>query len=184
MFPPGELPSYAPTPPAYDDPSPTTARDDDDARALDLGFGETGARSDRRERRSSLLPVLLLLALLLGGGYFLSTLLLGGDDDDELATPPVRRPSASAPATTAPAASAPTGSGTSAAGGPYTAEQIAASLKDPHFKHGYDAGVRRAKAGPVSDAEQTCRAMGLQERTKGYPWGAQDRQGCLVGLGA
>jgi hypothetical protein len=34
----------------------------------------------------------------------------------------------------------------------------------------------------VSDPEATCREMGLAERTNGYPWGAHDRQGCLVGL--
>ena len=55
-------------------------------------------------------------------------------------------------------------------------------MKDPHFKHGYDARVLRKKAGAVEDAPATCRAMGLRERENGYGWGAHDQQGCLVGI--
>jgi hypothetical protein len=57
-------------------------------------------------------------------------------------------------------------------------------LQDAHFKHGYDAGRARARSGAVApaDRESVCRAMALQQRAGGYPWGAHDRAGCLIAL--
>ena len=128
----------------------------------------SGARGGRSG--SKLLPLLLVAAVLLGGG-FLATKLLGGGGDEPVTAAPTTRSSASAKPSPEPVQS-------------YSAAQIAASMKDPHFKHGYDAGVRRAKAGAVSDPRGTCRAMGLAERKTGYGWGAHDQQGCVVGITA
>jgi hypothetical protein len=128
-------------------------------------------RSDRS--RSRLLPLLLALALLLGGGYLLKNL-LSGDDDTGTVTAPVRR----SPAASTAASAAPSPNTT------YSSAQLAASLKDPHFRHGYEYGKKRAAAGPVADAEAACRTQALKERAAGYPWGAHDRQGCLVGATA
>lgn len=124
-----------------------------------------GAGATRTRR----LPVLLLIGvLLLGGAYLVKTQLLdSGSDTVTTAPPPVRRAS---PTTTLPRALPPA--------------ELAASLKDPHFKHGYDAGKKRAATGAVAvaDRDPVCRTMALRERADGYPWGAHDRAGCLVAL--
>jgi hypothetical protein len=112
-------------------------------------------------------PIVLALAVLLGGGLLLKSLLGSDDDGDDTFVAPSPRPKVSA------TAAKPTS---------YTPAQIELALKDPHFKHGYDAGKAKAAAGAVSNPEATCRDMGLAERTRGYPWGAHDRQGCLVGI--
>jgi hypothetical protein len=127
---------------------------------------------DDRPARSKLLPIVLALAVLLGV-VLLGKSLLGGDDDgdDDAFVRPSARASASAPASAAATKPA-----------TYTPAQIELALKDPHFKHGYDAGKAKAAAGAVSDPESACRELGLAERTTGYPWGAHDRQGCLVGI--
>jgi hypothetical protein len=124
---------------------------------------------DDRPSRSKLLPIVLALAVLLGGGLLIKSLVGGDDADDDTFTPASPRPRASA--STAPSKPA-----------TYTPAQIELALKDPHFKHGYDAGKAKAAQGAVTDPEATCREMGLAERTQGYPWGAHDRQGCLVGI--
>ena len=162
-FPRRDVPSYTPPPGALLPGDARTAS----AEILPAEDEEPRGHRDRGAGgRSKLLPVLLLLAVLLVGGYFLNGLLGGDDEDDDgVVTPPRASASASAPAQQT-----------------YTAAQIAESLKDPHFKHGYDAGKQKAATGPVADPEATCREMGLAERTKGYPWGAHDRQGCLVGI--
>jgi len=126
------------------------------------------APRDTRPKRSRVLPILLLLVVVLGAGYLLVKLLGGsGDSADDTPVPRASRPVASA------AASAPVRT--------YTAAQIALAMQDAHFKHGYDAGKAKAATGTVSDPEATCRELLVAERAKGYPWGAHDRQGCLVG---
>lgn len=147
----------APPPPGR----PRRARGGSDGEdLLDDGRGEGGARR---------LPViLLLLAVLLGGAYLVKTQLLDSDDDGTSTITQVR-PSATATATaTAPRT--------------LSAEELAASLKDPHFKHGYD-WAKDNGAVPAADREQTCRTQAFTERAGGYPWGAHDRAGCLIGLG-
>ena len=103
---------------------------------------------------------------------------LSGDDTDDTASTPT--PRASRPASVAPSArpSAPTPVRS------YSSAQIDQALQDPHFKHGYNAGKAKARAGAVADPESTCRELGMAERGTGYPWGAHDRQGCLVGITA
>ena len=130
--------------------------------------------------RSRLLPLLLAAAVLLGGGYLIKTLAFsssGSDVAPAVSAAPTHR--AVAPRTASPAESASTGASRP---NTYTAAEIAASMQDPHFKHGYTAGLARKKTGAASDAEQACRNLGLAERKSGYPWGAHDRQGCLIGL--
>ena len=113
-----------------------------------------------------MLVLLLLGVLLLGGGYLAKTYLLDSGDDTTTTAPPVRpRPSVSAPVLP----------------GRLSPAELAASMKDAHFKHGYDAGKSRGTVAPA-DREQTCRTMALKERAGGYPWGAHDRAGCLVAL--
>lgn len=194
VFPAGDMPDYAPLPPEdlgstgdapaapltpppppppVSAPPPAAPPPPFDlpprASVLDTFSDETDERSEGRDRRASkLLPLLLVLVVLLGGA-FAFTQLLGGDDTegDGVVTAPPARGGASARATAVPT---------------YSSVQIAASLKIPHFKHGYDAGARRLKAGAVQDPRATCRALGLRERQDGYAWGAQDQQGCLVGI--
>jgi hypothetical protein len=72
-------------------------------------------------------------------------------------------------------------SATPAAGRKLGAAELAASLQDPHFKHGYEAGKKRGAVAPA-DRASVCRAMALSERASGYPWGAHDQAGCLVAL--
>lgn len=115
----------------------------------------------RARRGNARLLVLVALAVLLLGGYLVKTLVL-----DARAVPaavPSALPSPSAPAPGA---------------------ALAAALQDPHFRHGYDAGVRRARVAPVpaADREEVCWNLGLDERVGGYPWGAHDRAGCLAGV--
>ena len=165
-------PPVPPGPPAPSNPPPFELP----PRASVLDTFHDGMSDERTSGRggrsgSKLLPLLLVGAVLLGGA-FLATKLLGGGGEETVTTAPPTRPSASArPSTPAPVQS-------------YSAEQIAAAMKDPHFKHGYDAGVRRAKAGAITDPRGTCRAMGLAERKQGYGWGAHDQQGCIVGITA
>jgi hypothetical protein len=112
--------------------------------------------------------VLLLLALvLLGGAYLVWSQLLNSDDETLSTTPPVNRPSASASAATPIRTLGPA--------------ELAASLKDAHFKHGYDWGKQHG-AVPAAQREQVCRTEALKERASGYPWGAHDRAGCLIAL--
>jgi hypothetical protein len=182
IFPATGIPSYSPTPPAA--AAPPSADVEQSAPAADEPTRRGGRghvdRDDRPDRSgaSRLLPLLLALALLLGGGFLLKSLLSGDDADDDVVTPPVRRTVA---------ASASAGASASSVATPtprqtYSQAQIDDSLKDPHFRHGYDAGKRKAAAGPVKDPEATCTAMAYAERAGGYPWGAHDRQGCLVGI--
>ncbi|MCA1711832.1 MAG: hypothetical protein LC789_09455, partial [Actinobacteria bacterium] len=172
VFPPTGVPSYAPQPPASPPPAPTpqpygALPSTPAPRAVhDEPLPAEAERAG--SSRSKLLPLLLALALLLGGGYVVKTLLSGDDEGDVVTAPPVRR---------SPAAST---AASKAAGGMYTAAQIAQSLRDPHFKHGYDYGKSLAAAGPVRNAEAACAAQSSKERAAGYPWGAHDRQGCLV----
>lgn len=196
VFPSTDIPSYAPQPPpsdagppsppsapaplpaapgsAYPNILPADAEGEGDVRPRrhDRGRDDDGP-ADNRPARSKLLPIVLALAVLLGV-FLLGKSLLGGDDgaEDDAFTSASPRARASASA----AASKP------AAPVTYTAAQIELAMKDPHFKHGYDAGKAKAGAGAVSDPESTCRELGLVERTSGYPWGAHDRQGCLVGI--
>jgi hypothetical protein len=106
----------------------------------------------------------LLVVLLLGGAYLVKTQLLDSSDDTSALPPVVHH---------------------SAAPKPLTPAQLAGAMTDPHFKHGYDAGKARAARGgavPAAQRESACRAMALAERAKGYPWGAHDRAGCLIGI--
>lgn len=126
-------------------------------------------RGDRRGRRGSgRLLVLVAVAVLLLAGYLVTTQVLDG----------ARAPSVAA----VPSPSAAPSQRTAAPSQPSAA--LAASLQDPHFRHGYDAGLRRAGIAPVpaAEREQVCRNLGLDERTRGYPWGAHDRAGCLAGV--
>jgi hypothetical protein len=125
-----------------------------------------GPDGDAPTRR---MPVLLLLAVVLAGAAYLvwSQLLSGDDTDDTTTTPPVSRPSASASAAT-PVRT-------------LSAAELAASLQDPHFKHGYDWAKQRG-AVPAAQREETCRTEAFKQRAEGYPWGAHDRAGCLIGL--
>ncbi|GAC1609321.1 MAG: hypothetical protein NVS3B26_09980 [Mycobacteriales bacterium] len=120
--------------------------------------------------RTRRLPILLLIAaLLLGGAYLVKTQLLDSTGDTTSTAPPAR------------ASSAPRASASPALAGTTSAADLAASLQNPHFKHGYDAGKRKGTVAPA-DRESTCRTMALAERSAGYPWGAHDRAGCLVAL--
>lgn len=121
------------------------------------------------------LPVLLLLVvvLLIAAAYLVKTQLLDSSSDSTTPPPPVR---ASVSAAASAAASA-----TPSSAPALTGAALAASLANPHFKHGYDAGKAHGAA-PAADREQICRTMALEERTHGYPWGAHDRAGCLVAL--
>jgi hypothetical protein len=135
-----------------------------------VGGDEIGSGDDDAGRRR--LPLLLLLVLvLLGGAYLVWSQLLQGDSDDTTTAPPVRASAsasaAASPSTTVPRALSPA--------------ELAASLQDPHFKHGYDWGKNHGPA-PVAEREQLCRTEALSERAGGYPWGAHDRAGCLVAL--
>jgi hypothetical protein len=121
----------------------------------------TGTGADRPQSRR-LLVLLLLVVVLLGGAYLVKTQLLD-DNSGTLASPPAHA------------------SATPAVGRKLGAAELAASLKDAHFKHGYDAGKKRGVVAPA-DRESVCRAMALSERASGYPWGAHDRAGCLVAL--
>ena len=133
-------------------------------------MGSPGAPADDEEAghgagkpQSRRLPLLILLVVvLLGGAYLVKTQLL---DDSSV---PTANPAVHA-------------SATPAAGRKLGAAELAASMKDPHFKHGYDAGKTRGVVAPA-DRESVCRAMALSERASGYPWGAHDRAGCLVAL--
>ena len=93
--------------------------------------------------------------------------LLNNDDDSLSTAPPVNRPSASASAATPIRTLSPA--------------ELAASLQDAHFKHGYD-WAKLHGAAPAADREQVCRTEALKQRSGGYPWGAHDRAGCLIGL--
>ncbi|MEO6204402.1 MAG: hypothetical protein ABIO67_03325 [Mycobacteriales bacterium] len=194
VFPTGEIPDYSPTPPDSPERAPVAPAAPPmppvpampsvppvppsgvppfelppRPSVLDTFAEEpSDERRDHHNRSFGLVPLLLVLVVLAAAAYFVSTQLLGGSSEDTR-TAPTRSTTPSARATAA--RPVPT----------YSAEQIAASLKDPHFKHGYDAGVLRKKAGAVEDASATCRAMGLRERDKGYGWGAHDQQGCIVG---
>lgn len=155
-----------PPPPSYDLPPRGSVLDTFADTDTDAG---PGAPERAGRRRSPLLPLLLILVVLAGAAYLFTR---GGGDDtgNGSAGPAPVRPSATGQA------------GRASALPRYTAAQIADSRKDAHFNHGYLAGVRRAKAGPVSDPEATCRAMGLRQRKDNYPWGAHDQQGCIVGI--
>lgn len=109
----------------------------------------------RPPRRALALVGLVAVVLLLG--YLVATQLLGG--------------------TTTPAP-------TQRTAGPARVSPLAAALLDPHFKHGYQAGVARARLGPVSPAgrDAVCRSIGLTQRRTGYPFGQHDLVGCIAGL--
>lgn len=142
------------------------------ASVLDTFADDPPPERKARDRRSfGLLPLLLVAAVVVGALYFVSTQLFVGSNTEDAITAPPTRSSAPSPRATSPRAVQ-----------SYSAAQISASLKDPHFKHGYEAGLLRKKAGAVDDPRATCRAMGLRERKGGYAWGAQDQQGCLVGI--
>jgi hypothetical protein len=115
----------------------------------------------RARRGNGRLLVLVSLAVLLLGGYLVRTQVL------DAATVPAAVPSA----LPSPSASTPSAA-------------LAAALRDPHFRHGYDAGVRRARVAPVpaADRGRVCWNLGLAERTRGYPWGAHDLAGCVTGV--
>jgi hypothetical protein len=183
------IPSYAPTEPpglgfpaplpgdlpAFDDepaspgqwsdgttppPPVRTRRSHGDDDELTSGEAESGSRRA--------LVLLLLVVVLAGAAYLAWSQLLSGDDDDTLtSTPPVSRPSASA--------SAPTPVRT------LGAAELAASLKDPNFKHGYD-WAKAHGAVPAAEREQVCRTEAFKQRDDGYPWGAHAQAGCLIGL--
>jgi hypothetical protein len=128
------------------------------------GEGEAGPRR---------LPVLLLfLVLLAAGAYLVWSQLLNNDSDDTTAAPPVR-PSTVASAAASPSAATPMRT--------LGAAELAASLQDGHFKHGYD-WAKQHGAVAADQREQTCRDEALRQRQEGYPWGAHDRAGCLIGL--
>jgi hypothetical protein len=126
------------------------------------------ADSEGGSRR--LLVLLLLLVVLAGGAYLVWSQLLSSDSDDTTTATPVR-PSTRASAT----ASAPTVVKT------LSAAELAASLKDPHFKHGYDWGKQHGTVA-AAQREDVCRTQALKERDSGYPWGAHDRAGCLIAV--
>ena len=121
---------------------------------------------DQQPRPRRLLAFLVLAVVLLGGAYLVKTQLLDDNSTSTTSAPSVR------------ASAVPSGPPS------LSATELAASLQDPHFKHGYDAGQARAKAGAVAaaDREQVCRSMALTQRAGGYPWGAHDRAGCLIAL--
>jgi hypothetical protein len=127
--------------------------------------GASGETPDDTSRKTATgtgtrrLPVLLLIAvLLLGGAYLVKTQLLDSSSTSTSTAPTVHS-------------------------GGLPPAQLAASLRDPHFKHGYDAGKKRAPNGiQPANREAICRGMALAERANGYPWGAHDRAGCLVAL--
>jgi hypothetical protein len=127
-----------------------------------------GGQDEPSPRR--LLPLLLHVVVLLGAAYLVWTLLLQDDSDDTSTAPPVR-PSVRASAT----ASAPTPTRT------LSAAELASSLTDPHFKHGYEWGKQHGVV-PLAQREQVCRDQAFKERESGYPWGAHDRAGCLIAV--
>jgi hypothetical protein len=179
-------PSTAPAPPAADKPAPLPPlpaapgsayptilpagdQPEDGGRGRRPDRGDDAPDGDKPDR-SKLLPLLVLAAVVIGGIIVLFNV-LGGDDDTETPVPQASRPAASAQPSTQPT-SIPT----------YSAAQIAQALEDEHFKHGYDAGKAKAASGAVSDPVATCLELGMAARGTGYPWGAHDRQGCLVGI--
>jgi hypothetical protein len=131
---------------------------------------EDHARDDHSAKAGGRrLPLLLLLlVLVVGGGYLVKTHLLDSSSGDTTTTaPPVHASARISPPATVP--------------GRLSPAALAASLQDPHFKHGYEAGKAKAPVA-TADREQTCRTMALAQRAQGYPWGAHDRAGCLVAL--
>lgn len=178
------VPSYAPTDPAAvgfdDDPAPheveaaspghwsdgSTPPVPSRPRRSGSGAGdEEGPAADEagdgRSRR--MLMLLLAAVVLLGGGYLVKTQLLDSGSGTTTVAP---RASASVPANVP---------------GRLSAAELASSMKNDHFKHGYDWGKTRGPA-PAAEREQICRTQALKERAGGYPWGAHDRAGCLVAL--
>ncbi|MDX6197711.1 MAG: hypothetical protein QOJ79_862 [Actinomycetota bacterium] len=184
---PAPIPSYAPqdpaglgfpTPvpadlPAADEP-PSPGQWSDGSAAPPpgrprRGHGDdelAGSHGDDAPRR--LLPLLLLLVVLVGGGYLVWSQLLQSDSEDTSSAPPVR-PSVRASATVpAPVRT-------------LSAAELASSMADPHFKHGYDWGKQNGTV-PAAQGEQVCRTEAFKERGAGYPWGAHDRAGCLIAV--
>ena len=62
-----------------------------------------------------------------------------------------------------------------------SAAELASSMADPHFKHGYDWGKQNGTVA-AAQGEQVCRTEAFKERDAGYPWGAHDRAGCLIAV--
>jgi hypothetical protein len=134
------------------------------------GADDEIASADPEGGTRRLLPLLLLLVVLAAGGYLGWSQLLNDSSDDTTTAPPVR-PSVRASATASTPTVVPT----------LSAAELAASLKDPHFKHGYDWGKQHG-AVPAAQREEVCRTQALKERDSGYPWGAHDRAGCLIAV--
>jgi hypothetical protein len=135
----------------------------------DILPAELEPSGDAAGGRRWLLPVLLALVVVLIGGYLVKTQLLDSSSDDAVAPPTARASAPGTPTTPIPS---------------YSDSELAASLRDAHFKHGYDAGVARARAGaiPADRWESVCREMAFAQRDQGYPWGQHDQVGCLVAL--
>jgi hypothetical protein len=102
-----------------------------------------------------------VLLLLIGAAYLVKTQLLDDNSDSASVAPPVARPTAvsSAPST---------------ARARVDPAKLAAALKDPHFRHGYEA---------ATTAAQICQTLAKNERASGYAWNAHDQAGCLIALG-
>jgi hypothetical protein len=191
---PGPIPSYAPQEPpglelppplpgdlpAFEDEEPSPGQWSDGTapplpgRTRRSHGDDDGAGTHTEPAPRRLLPLLLLAVVLLGAAYLVWSQLLQDDDDETTAAPPVR-PSVSASASASATASAPTPVRT------LSAAELASSLADPHFKHGYDWGKEHGTV-PSGQEEQTCRTQAFKERADGYPWGAHDRAGCLIAL--
>jgi hypothetical protein len=125
--------------------------------------------SSRSEAGPRRLPIMVLLVVvLLGGAYLVWSQVLQGNSDKTTTAPPVVRPSASTAAT--PVVTRTLGPA-----------ELAASLKDAHFKHGYEWGKSHGVT-PAAQRDQVCRDEALKQRAAGYPWGAHDRAGCLIAL--
>jgi hypothetical protein len=113
------------------------------------------------QRSRRLLPLLGVLLLLVGAAFLVKTQLLDDNSDSTTAATPVPR--------TSTVASAPSGQRPRV-----DPAKLAAALKDPHFRHGYEAATTPA---------EICQNLAVKERAAGYAWNAHDRAGCMIALG-